>query len=143
MYTTAAAERLRVVADHLAPQPEARKTTGAMSGAPLTSHVLDTANGRPARGLLITFFRKRQDDWVCIKSSETNADGRCSGFLRRDDFTADIYKMRFDTADYFHRMGQRSFYPYVEIVFEVLQPEQHYHVPLILSRFGYSTYRGS
>ncbi|KAF0291649.1 5-hydroxyisourate hydrolase [Amphibalanus amphitrite] len=114
-----------------------------MSGGPLTSHVLDTSSGRPARGLALTLFRKQDDDWVIIKASETNSDGRCSGFLDREQFTADTYKLRFDTEEYFRRAGGTTFYPYVEIVFQVVRPGEHYHVPLILSPYGYSTYRGS
>ena len=111
--------------------------------SPLTTHVLDTASGKPAAGLPITLERRVGAGWIALKVGVTNADGRVQDLLAEGALTADVYRMRFDTGAYFHALGQRGFYPYVEVVFEVSDPGQHHHVPLLLSPFGYSTYRGS
>ncbi|XP_056334495.1 5-hydroxyisourate hydrolase [Danio aesculapii] len=73
----------------------------------------------------------------------TNDDGRCPGLISKENFIAGVYKMRFETEKYWDALGEICFYPYVEIVFTITNTSQHYHVPLLLSRFSYSTYRGS
>lgn len=109
----------------------------------LTSHVLDTMSGKPAKNITSVLYYGENDAWTEIRRGVTNDDGRI-----KDMFTADeklshgIYKMRFETKDYFDRMQTKTFYPYVEIVFEIDSAE-HYHIPLLLSAYGYTTYRGS
>lgn len=112
---------------------------------PISSHVLDTASGFPASGISITFerFDQKTGSWVHVVRKETNQDGRASAFLSWEQFEATTYRMRFDTKDYFHGKGQDTFYPYADVVFEIKDTKAHYHVPLLLSPFGYSTYRGS
>lgn len=119
-----------------------------MTGSPVTTHVLDTARGIPARNVQIQlYFEELRPDtrmWKHIATGVTNADGRISNLLSQEQFIAGKYMMRFETEAYFKETGVSSFfYPYVEIVFLVSDPSQHHHVPLLLSPFSYSTYRGS
>ncbi|XP_068201945.1 5-hydroxyisourate hydrolase-like [Palaemon carinicauda] len=114
-----------------------------MAGNPITCHVLDTATGKPAASMKISLHRQTKAGWQELVSKVTNSDGRAGQFLSQEAFTKGIYKMYFDTADYFKQQNTKGFYPYVEIVFEIEQPEEHYHIPLLLSPYGYSTYRGS
>ena len=114
-----------------------------MSNNPLTTHVLDTSSGSPAAGLAITLEKRTENGFVTIGDGRTNEDGRLSQPLVREGWGAGVYRIRFDTGAYFEANGAAGFYPYVEVVFEVREPDSHYHVPLLLSPFGYSTYRGS
>jgi 5-hydroxyisourate hydrolase len=111
--------------------------------SPITTHVLDTARGRPAAGLPITLAIDEDGSWRELARGTTNADGRIADLLASGALAAARYRMRFDTGSYFSSLGVRGFYPYVEVVFDIEAPDQHYHVPLLLSPFGYSTYRGS
>jgi 5-hydroxyisourate hydrolase len=107
-----------------------------MSG--ITTHVLDTANGRPAAGVPITLERRNGDAWTHLGSGITDADGRLRT-LTGPDIDVGTYRITFDTRAYF----PDGFFPETSIVFDVRDAAQHYHVPLLLSPFGYSTYRGS
>jgi 5-hydroxyisourate hydrolase len=112
--------------------------------SPLTTHVLDTALGRPAAGLRITL--ERLDDtgaWQPVSEGLTNDDGRLRDLLPPNGLEARTYRLTFHTAPYFARLQQPSFYPSVPVVFAVSAPTEHHHVPLLISPFGYSTYRGS
>ncbi len=111
--------------------------------SPLTSHVLDTASGRPARGLAVTVERRDGDRWTQIAAGETNDDGRVPDLLTQEAFVAGTFRVRFATGPYLQDTHGSAFYPHVEVVFEVDAPGEHYHIPLLLSPFGYSTYRGS
>jgi len=109
----------------------------------LTTHVLDTMKGKPAQGVDIYLFQQHGDDWTEITLSSTNADGRIPNLLRKDvKLEPGVYKFRFLTKEYFEKQGIQTFYPFVEIVFTV-GDDAHYHVPLLLNPYGYSTYRGS
>jgi 5-hydroxyisourate hydrolase len=113
-----------------------------MSG--ITTHVLDTSLGRPASGVSVRLERREGSAWAELARGATDADGRCKNLL--PDGTGlqpSVYRLSFDTAEYFGRRGLPTFYPEVVVVFEVREPAQHHHVPLLLSPFGYSTYRGS
>lgn len=115
-----------------------------MSAGPLTTHVLDTARGKPAAHLEIELHRMSGPGiWNFISSGKTNADGRLPGLLADGALIPGIYKLKFDTAGYFHSIGTQGFYPFVEVAFEIQDSSQHYHVPLLLNPYGYSTYRGS
>jgi len=105
----------------------------------VSTHVLDTARGRPAGGLPVTL--EQADGGAPIATSATDADGRV-GELGPDDLAAGAYRLRFDTASYFAATGQDGFFPEVVVAF-VVAAGQHYHVPVLLSPFAYSTYRGS
>lgn len=113
----------------------------------LTTHVLDTALGRPAHGLKIELWRD-EDASVLISSHVTNADGRVDGpILDGDAFTTGTFELRFHAGDYLKATGQDLpdplFLDIIPIRFGIAEIDGHYHVPLLLSPFGYSTYRGS
>lgn len=112
----------------------------------LTTHVLDTALGRPAAGLTVELYRLG-DTAEAILSAETNADGRIDRpLLEGDALIAGIYELRFHAGDYMRRGAQLpdpAFLDIVPIRFGIASPEENYHVPLLLSPYGYSTYRGS
>ena len=112
----------------------------------LTTHVLDIANGCPGAAIRIDLFRPGKTDPIC--SILTNDDGRCdSPLLAEEAFVAGEYELVFHAGEYYDGMGQKDgenrFLDRVVIRFGVNDPDQHYHVPLLLSPFGYSTYRGS
>ncbi len=111
--------------------------------APITTHVLDTALGKPAAGVPLVL--ERVDGHACreLGRGRTDADGRVSDLLPPGSLERGTYRITFDTAAYFAATGRTSFYPSVAVLFEIADPSQHYHVPLLLSPFGYSTYRGS
>ncbi len=113
--------------------------------SPITTHVLDTAQGRPASGIAVKLAQRDANSaWQELAIGQTNDDGRIMNLLPPDfQLAIGLYQMTFDTGSYFRRQEVESFYPFVSITFEITHPEQHYHVPLLLSPFGYSTYRGS
>jgi len=110
----------------------------------ITTHVLDTSRGIPASGVPITLFQKKENEWTKLASGITNSDGRIGEFLPKEQkLAAGIYRMHFQTESYFNSQKKQGFYPYVDVVFQLDDSGSHYHVPLLLSAFGYSTYRGS
>lgn len=109
----------------------------------ITTHVLDTSIGQPALGVPIYLYQQIDGQWEEIGCGITNHDGRVNGLLDQRVLPAGIYRMHFDTKRYFSSKQQNGFYPYVDVVFELDESGSHYHVPLLLSPFGYSTYRGS
>ncbi|XP_062271093.1 5-hydroxyisourate hydrolase-like [Scomber scombrus] len=115
------------------------------AAAPLTTHVLNTGDGVPAAGMNLSLHRLDSDlkIWNMLTVGTTNEDGRCPGLISREAFTPGMYKLRFETGSYWESLGQTCFYPYVEIVFTITDPQQKFHLPLLMSRFSYSTYRGS
>jgi 5-hydroxyisourate hydrolase len=119
-----------------------------MSQGYLTTHVLDTARGLPAGGLQIVLSRITGNDSAEIARMTTNADGRTDApILPKDQFETGIYELSFHAGDYLRTSGQGGaeplFLDIVPIRFGITDPEVHYHVPLLLSPYGYSTYRGS
>ena len=82
-------------------------------------------------------------EWRTLSTVLTNGDGRASGFLDGEDFSEGVYRLHFSTEKYFRQEGRDTFYPFVEVVFRVANGTEHYHVPLLLNPFGYTTYRGS
>lgn len=112
--------------------------------SPITTHVLDTARGCPATGLSVSIEIDRYGTWIKLGEGTANTDGRIADLLPHDrPLEAARYRMRFETGKYFADNKTERFYPYVEVVFDIKHPAQHYHIPLILSPFGFSTYRGS
>lgn len=110
----------------------------------VTTHVLDLAKGRPAAGVPIALARKDGPAWRELGRGTTGDDGRLRDLLPdAAPLEAGTYRLLFDTAVYFAAQGLDGFSPEVSVVFEVKEPGGHYHVPLLLSPFGYSTYRGS
>ena len=110
----------------------------------ITTHVLDTSRGRPAAGVPVTLELEAAGGWELVGKGTTNADGRISDLVSDEIvLAAGVYRLIFDTATYFAAQETEGFYPQVTIVFKFADPAQHYHVPLLLNPFGYSTYRGS
>ena len=113
----------------------------------LTTHVLDTANGKPAAGMSVELFVVDGETRTQMKSVRTNADGRTDGpLLSREEFAVGQYEIVFDVAGYFARdtdLPEPPFLGRVPIRFGIANPDAHYHVPLLVSPWSYSTYRGS
>jgi 5-hydroxyisourate hydrolase len=111
----------------------------------ITTHVLDTASGRPAAGVEVRLeLLERGSDWTVVGHGTTDADGRLRTLLAADTrLTTGTYRLVFNTGAYFARLQATTLYPQVIVVFNTTDGETHYHVPLLLSPFGYSTYRGS
>ena len=117
-------------------------------GGRLTTHVLDTATGRPAAGLKLELTRIEGDARTPLKSVATNGDGRCDApLLQGSELTAGQYELLFHVGDYLRAGGlalpDPLFLDLVPLRFGIADPTQHYHVPLLVSPFAYSTYRGS
>jgi 5-hydroxyisourate hydrolase len=109
----------------------------------LSTHILDTAIGRPATGVSLELAKLSDGAWSDIGTGATDTDGRCKTLLGDHPLEAATYRIRFATAEYFSAQKLTGLYPYVDIVFTVADPAQHYHIPLLLTANGYSTYRGS
>jgi 5-hydroxyisourate hydrolase len=109
----------------------------------ITTHILDTATGKPAAGVTLILYQQQSGEWKETGKGITNEDGRVTDLLDKD-FVLPFgnYKMKFETKEYFDKQLIQTFYPFIEIIFEIKSIE-HYHIPLLLNAFGYTTYRGS
>jgi 5-hydroxyisourate hydrolase len=117
-----------------------------MSG--ISCHVLDTARGRPARGIAVRLERRAPSpvgsgDWQSVGRGVTNDDGRATGLEGGSGLAMGLHRLVFETEAYLLGAGLPVFYPEVQVTFIVASPSERYHIPLLLSPFGYSTYRGS
>ena len=113
--------------------------------SPITTHVLDTARGLPASGLSVRLEMLREGQRPrLLGEGVTDADGRLGDLLRRSHvLEAGTYQLVFETGAYFEAANTPAFFPVVQIIFQITAPARHSHVPLLLSPYGYSTYRGS
>ncbi len=110
----------------------------------ITTHVLDTSRGRPAAGVPIVLSqRDASGAYVELSRGATDVDGRLRTLTEGKSLEKGVYRLVFDTAAYFTSIGVEGFYPEAAITFEVRVPSEHFHVPLLLNPFGFSTYRGS
>lgn len=110
----------------------------------ITTHILDVSSGVPARGVPVVLERETSSGWEIIGKGATDDDGRLRDLLSPDSvLLAGNYRLTFDTGNYFIQQRIEGFYPQVMVAFTVRDAARHYHVPLLLSPFGYSTYRGS
>lgn len=116
-----------------------------MSIKRISTHVLDIAQGQPARDVAVRLERRENTgSWVALGSARTDAQGRCAQLLPSDDaLRAGLYRLSFDTAGYHHEQKVKGLYPIVEVTFQVHEGESEFHIPLLLSPHGYTTYRGS
>ena len=113
--------------------------------SPITSHVLDTCRGKPAAGItVIVAVSQGPDRWAELARGVTDSDGRITQFdPNLTPFSPGVYRLRFSTAPYFTALGVHGFYPEIDVTVRVDDPAHHFHIPLLLSPFGYTTYRGS
>jgi len=122
-----------------------------MAFSPISCHVLDSSIGKPAPGIRVRLEIHQapatagsSEAWGLLAKGVTDADGRCMDLAQSVKLEAKgLYKVVFETADHFDKAGKPAFYPWVEIPFVVTNPEEHYHIPLLISPFSYTTYRGS
>lgn len=111
----------------------------------LSSHILDVTQGKPATDVKISLAKQDANgNWISIDEKYTDENGRISDFLKVENGKQQygIYKLTYFVEPYFKKLNQSSFYPFIEVVFEI-KDDNHYHVPITLSPFGYSTYRGN
>ncbi|XP_066582415.1 5-hydroxyisourate hydrolase [Prorops nasuta] len=111
----------------------------------LSTHVLDTCRGIPASELPVQLFVFANETWILLKESLTNSNGRCEDFLENEasSLSPGRYKLHFKVDRYFDTLKITSMYPCIDVIFQVNDSQDHYHVPLLLGPFGYTTYRGS
>jgi 5-hydroxyisourate hydrolase len=116
-----------------------------MNKSPITTHVLDTARGQPARGVAVYLeIAREKDRWTELARGTTDEDGRITEFDPQvSPLEPAVYRLRFATGAYFTALGICTFYPEVHVIVQIHDTAQHYHIPLLLSPFGFSTYRGS
>ncbi|WP_151670214.1 hydroxyisourate hydrolase [Nitrincola schmidtii] len=110
----------------------------------ISSHVLDTTLGKPAAGIRIQLYIYQGNEWLELNQGTTDNDGRVGNFLSEAlKLETARYRLRFSLEEYFAQQQQPCFYPQVEIECQLKAEDDHYHIPLLISPFGYSTYRGS
>lgn len=110
----------------------------------ITTHVLDTSLGRPAAGVRVVLEQEAVGKWKRVGEGTTDADGRLRSLVAEGTkLDAGTYRLLFDTGAYFAARKVEAFYPSVTVTFHLRDAAEHYHVPLLLSPYGYSTYRGS
>jgi len=125
----------------------------AIMKSPITCHVLDSSTGKPAQGVAIHLEQLESDIFHSVAEGITNSDGRCLDLLpsrgseeatrkNSDPVAGQTYKIVFKTKEYFEHTKRKSFYPWVEITF-IIEHEDHYHIPLLISPYAFTTYRGS
>lgn len=109
----------------------------------LSSHILDINTGYPAANVKISLYKQNSDgDWAFVEAKVTDQNGRIKDFLPYIQDNRGVYKLTYHVGPYFESQRQNSFYPFIDVVFQITD-ENHYHVPITLSPFGYSTYRGN
>jgi 5-hydroxyisourate hydrolase len=110
----------------------------------ISTHILDTALGRPAANVPVTLWLSKDPEWMLFSETATDADGRVKHLLPESQpLVPGTYRIHFDTAFYYDQNHLTGLYPWVEIVFIVTEGQTHYHIPLLLTANGYTTYRGS
>lgn len=111
---------------------------------PLSVHVLNLESGTPTPGISVDLEHKEQDKWVKLSSGVTDKNGRISAlFPEGKKVETGDYKVVFKTGDYYQKVQHKSFFPEIPVIFHMESSEPHYHIPLLLSPYGYSTYRGN
>ena len=115
-----------------------------MSRSPITTHILDTAVGRPAAGVRVVLERRGEDGaFAELGQGVTDDDGRIGDLMEAGALQAGVHRLSFHVGPYLAEAGRSGFYPEVPVIFTIEAIDEHYHVPLLLNPFGYSTYRGS
>ena len=106
----------------------------------ISTHILDTSRGNPAKGIKLTLQKKEKDGWQDVATGTTNSDGR---FSFEGETNAGVYQILFEVEGYFKGISRSDFYTQIPVVFTVEDTKKKYHIPLLLNPFGYSTYRGT
>lgn len=109
----------------------------------ISTHVLDTARGHPATGVDVRLDRDTAEGWRTLTEATTDDDGRVGDLLGDTEATGGVHRLTFATGDYHASHGVDGFHPEVAVTFTITEPDDHHHVPLLLSPYGYTTYRGS
>lgn len=116
----------------------------ALAANPLSVHILDLQSGQPTAGVTVTLEQKQDMDWKQLSSGVTNAQGRITDmYPANTPMQAGDYRIVFRTGEHYARLKQETFFPEIPVQFHVEKTDQHYHIPLLLSPFGFSTYRGN
>jgi len=117
---------------------------GQKNNYQLSSHILDISKGSPAKDISIKLekYNEKTEAWSFVDEKKTDINGRITDFLSSETSNLGTYKLTFYTSEYFKKDNIESFYPFIEVVFQI-KDQNHYHVPITLSAFGYSTYRGN
>lgn len=119
-------------------------STAALAANPLSVHILDLQTGTPTAGVTVTLEQKTGNDWRQLASGVTNAQGRIAEMYPADKaMVQGDYRIVFKTGEHYARLKQETFFPEIPVQFHVEKTDQHYHIPLLLSPFGFSTYRGN
>lgn len=110
----------------------------------ITTHILDLSTGKPAIGIRVALSRIDNADRTVVGAGVTDADGRLRDLVpKASKLNAGVFELTFETGTYFRARGVEPFHPRVTVIVEITDPQQHYHVPLLISAYGYTTYRGS
>lgn len=111
----------------------------------ISTHILDLVHGKPAANVPVRLEKQNGfGDWGLLTSARTDQDGRCAELLpERDELSAGVYRLIFDTGNYFELQNVVTLYPVVDVTFRIQEGESHFHIPLLLSPNGYTTYRGT
>jgi 5-hydroxyisourate hydrolase len=110
----------------------------------ISTHILDVHRGQPATGVTVRLeFKEADGTWRALNSTHTDQDGRCPQLLPTHEMPGGVYRLVFDVASYFSALKLETLYPAIEITFRVRDGESHFHIPLLFSANGYTTYRGS
>ncbi|QSP95365.1 hydroxyisourate hydrolase [Marinobacter salinisoli] len=110
--------------------------------SPITTHILDLGSGKPAIGVTVALHHIIEGHEYLVAAGQTDQDGRITGWFETP-IEAGHYRLRFETGDWYRGRGLDTFFPQVNLDFQVSDPNAHYHVPLLVNQWGYSTYRGS
>ncbi|WP_017446466.1 hydroxyisourate hydrolase [Gayadomonas joobiniege] len=108
----------------------------------ISTHILDTHLGRPAQNVRVSLYHYSDDEWNCRATEFTNQDGRIKNWSQANSLSFGLYKLVFELTPYWQRQQQAEFFPQAEICFRITDAG-HYHIPLLLAPYSYSTYRGS
>lgn len=110
----------------------------------ISTHILDLARGRPAAGIAVQLaFDDGAGNWRTLHAMHTDAEGRCAHSPENSELSPGVYRLRFEIAGYFAQQNLESLYPFVEVTFRIRGGESNFHIPLLLSPAGYTTYRGT
>lgn len=129
---------------HLAFSLALALAAAAAAANPLSVHVLDLQNGQPTEGIRVTLEQRSGEQWRALANGVTNAQGRIAALYPDEKaIAAGEYRIVFETGEHYAKQGKQTFFPRIPVEFKVDAPAQHYHIPLLLSPYGYSTYRGN